>query len=69
MPKTFKTWLKENRPEVTIPEGEVPSSWFSENGLPMIVHCTCCESTMVVFSAIIDDDDYIYCSNCLDAES
>lgn len=69
MPRTFKTWFEENHPGVNIPGGDIPASWFSDNELPMIVRCSCCDTTMIVFSAIIDDDDYVYCSNCLDPES
>ena len=64
MVRTFKTWFKDNFPEIEIPKGEVPGTWFSEHNLPMVVRCTCCETTMVLFSAVIDDDDYIYCANC-----
>lgn len=61
--KTFRQWLKENYNEeivTTLLDGE----WFAERGLPMIVECTCCSTTMALPSAMIDDDDYIYCSNC-----
>ena len=63
--KIFREWLEENRPDVKIPEEkEIPMTWFDKHNLPMIVACTCCQSTMVIFSALIDDDGHIYCSNC-----
>lgn len=30
----------------------------------MIVHCTCCETTMALPHAYIDDEGYTYCTNC-----
>ena len=63
--KNFREWLKENCPEVEIPEGPIISgSWFAKNNIPMVVACTCCETTMVVTSALIDEDGQIYCSSC-----
>ena len=63
--KTFKDWLAENRPEVKIPnEKEIPMTWFNENRLPMVVACTCCTSTMVIFNAFIDDNGHTYCPSC-----
>ena len=35
-----------------------------EEDLPMIVSCSCCETTMVLPSAMVDDDGYIYCGSC-----
>ena len=35
-----------------------------EYGLPMIVRCTCCETTMALPNAYIDDEGYTYCTNC-----
>ena len=64
--KNFKSWAKENNiefPETDIINGQ----WFVDNGLPMIVKCTCCGSTMVLPSAYLDEDDYIYCSSCIGA--
>lgn len=60
--KTFKEFLKECNEEM--PQGEVNALWFEERGLPMIVSCTCCGATMALPSAMIDDDDYIYCRDC-----
>ena len=61
--KTFAEWLKENSNE-EMPKGNINGNWFAERGLPMIVHCTCCETTMALPSAYIDDEGYTYCSNC-----
>ena len=43
---------------------EINGSWFSENGLPMIVECSCCGMTMALPSAMIDDDGHCFCSSC-----
>ena len=61
--KTFDKWLKDNYGE-EMPTGSVNAAWFMERGLPMIVECTNCGTTMALPSALIDDDDYIYCSTC-----
>lgn len=64
--KNFKSWAKENNiefPETDIINGQ----WFVDNGLPMIVECTCCGSTMALPSAYLDENDYIYCSSCIGA--
>lgn len=53
----------------SIPEGNIPGSWFSENGIPMVVRCSCCEMTMASPSAWIDDDGYTYCAECADVVS
>lgn len=63
--KTFEQWFKENYNE-EMPTGNINGAWFAERGLPMIVECTCCGTTMALPSAMIDDDDYIFCSNCCD---
>lgn len=62
--KTFKTYIKENF-DLDLPKGEINGSWFGENGLPMIVSCTCCGSTMCSVSALIDDEGYTFCSSCV----
>ena len=49
---------------VEMPKGEIRGSWFSENGLPMIVECSCCGMTMVLPSAMVDDDGRCFCSLC-----
>lgn len=61
--KTFEKYIAENY-NVKLPHGTIPATWFSENGFPMVVKCTCCEMTMASPSALIDDNGYTYCVNC-----
>ena len=61
--KTAKEWIKEKR-GIEIPAGEISGEWFMENRLPMIVACSCCETTMILLSAMVDDDGYAYCGSC-----
>lgn len=61
--KIAKQWLLENM-GIEIPAGEVSAEWFIDNNLPMIVRCSCCETTMILPSAIVDDDGYVYCGSC-----
>ena len=61
--KTFKEYV-EQRLHLKVPEHDIPGTWFHENNLPMIVRCSCCDMTMALPSALIDDDDYVYCPNC-----
>lgn len=49
---------------VEMPKDNIPGSWFAENALPMIVRCHCCDTSMALPSAMIDDDGTIYCSSC-----
>lgn len=65
--KSFADYIKEHR-NLEMPHGNIPGSWFAENGLPMVVHCTCCEMTMASPSAWIDDEGYTYCSDCAGVE-
>ena len=61
--KTFEEWLKANGfPEM--PGDIVPMDWFVENGLPMIVECSCCGMSMCIANALIDDEGNVYCSSC-----
>ena len=53
---------------VSIPEGNIPGSWFAENGICMVVRCSCCGMTMASPSAWIDDDGDTYCADCADIE-
>ena len=51
--------------DIEMPWDNIPGSWFSENGLPMIVRCTCCDMTMALPSAFVDyDTDEIFCYGC-----
>lgn len=65
--KTFRNFIKEEY-GLEMPEGIIPGSWFSEHGLPMIVRCTCCNSTMSSPSALIDEEGYTYCGGCAGEE-
>lgn len=66
--KKFKDWYKEvsgkEFPSAAIHNG----NWFMERGLPLVVSCTCCESTLLLPGAYLDDEDYIYCPSCAGAE-
>lgn len=61
--KTFEQWFKENYNE-DLPAGNINGAWFAERNLPMIVECTCCATTMALPCALINDDDYVFCSCC-----
>ena len=63
MMRTAEKYIKEEM-GIEFPKGNISGSWFAEHGLPMIVSCTCCESTMALPSAMIDEDGRIYCSSC-----
>lgn len=63
MMRTAEKYIKEEM-GIEFPEGNINGSWFAEHGLPMIVSCTCCGSTMALPSAMIDEDGHIYCSSC-----
>lgn len=64
--KTFYQWYKEVSGKDISEQKTFPGEWFVERGLPMIVECTCCGSTMALPTALIDDDNYLYCSTCAD---
>lgn len=53
---------------IDIPEGNIPGEWFSKHGYPMVVRCACCEMTMAIPSAWIDDEGYTYCGDCAGIE-
>jgi len=62
---TAKQWLKEN--DIVLQEdenGAISGSEFAKYDLPMVVSCFNCEMTMVFFSALIDGDGRIFCSEC-----
>lgn len=62
--KTFQNWFKENYPNEDFPTGNINGQWFGDHGLPMIVACTCCEMTMALPSALIDEECQIFCPSC-----
>jgi hypothetical protein len=49
---------------IEMPKGQINGEWFAENDLPMVVSCTCCGSTMILPSALIDEEGHCYCSSC-----
>lgn len=49
---------------IEIPKGNISGEWFSKHGYPMVVRCSCCDMTMAIPSAYIDDEGYTYCSDC-----
>lgn len=49
---------------IEMPKGNIPGEWFSKHGYPMVVRCCCCEMTMAIPSAWIDDEGYTYCGDC-----
>lgn len=60
--KSFFDYVRERG--IDIPEKEIPGNWFSKHGYPMVVRCSCCEMTMAIPSAWIDEEGYTYCSDC-----
>lgn len=66
--QTFEQWLKVKR-NIEMPKGSVPAAWFAEQDLPMIVMCSCCEMTMALPNAYINDEGYTYCSDCAGFDS
>ena len=64
---TFRNYILSNF-GLEVPSPHIPGNWFSENGIPMIVACTCCGMTMSSPSAWIDRDGQCYCSGCAGAE-
>lgn len=64
MLKNAKRYIEEEL-HIEVLHGNINSSWFAEQGLPMVVECSCCQTTMVLFSAFVDDNTQeVYCSCC-----
>lgn len=61
--KTFKEWFEEHHTK-EYPKGNINGEWFANHGLPMIVECSCCTSTLVLPNALIDEEGNIYCTSC-----
>lgn len=53
---------------IEIPEGDISGTWFHDNGIPMVVRCTCCDMTMASPSAWVDKEGYTYCGSCCEME-
>lgn len=66
--KNFKEYVESHGYE-KVPEGNIPAVWFKRNFLPMIVQCTCCEMTMALPSAWMDDNGYTYCADCAEVSA
>jgi hypothetical protein len=62
--KSFSEYVRARG--IEIPEGNIPGSWFSKHGYPMVVRCACCDMTMALPSAWIDEDGYTFCADCAD---
>ena len=63
MLRTAEQYLREER-GLEMPTDHINGSWFAEKGLPVVVSCTCCGSTLMLPSALIDEEGYCYCSSC-----
>lgn len=61
--KSAKAFIEEDL-RIKVPQGNISGEWFAKAGIPMVVRCTCCETTMVIFSALVDDDGSCYCHDC-----
>lgn len=67
--KTFKEWYKDvTGIEPDYETAKVKLSWCKERKIPMIVSCTCCGTTMVVFDAYVDEENHTYCPSCAGVE-
>ena len=67
--KSFKEWYKSATGiEPDYETAKIKFSWCKERGLPMVVSCSCCETTMLIFNAFIDDKNYVYCPSCAGME-
>ena len=42
----------------------VSAEWFTENNLPLVVSCSCCGGTLLLPSAMIDENGTIFCQSC-----
>ena len=63
--QSFVEYWNERHPNDEYPTTEsVSGEWFASRNLPMIVACCCCEMTMALPSARIDEEGYIVCSGC-----
>lgn len=63
---TFEEWFEKYHEGEKLPYPTINGSWFVEHKLPTVVACTCCSSTMALPSALIDEDNHIYCTSCVD---
>lgn len=63
---SFRKYV-ENR-GIKMPKGEISGEWFTQHGYPMVIRCSCCDMTMAIPSAFIDDKGYTYCAFCASIE-
>jgi hypothetical protein len=61
--EAFEQYIKDEF-DIEMPEGDISGAWFAENGLPMIVACSCCEMTMASPNALVDDEGHCFCAGC-----
>lgn len=65
--KTTIEYLEEDL-GIKVPEtGTIDGTWFKDNGLPMVVSCVCCGTTMNLLSnnARVAEDGNIVCTSCI----
>jgi hypothetical protein len=53
---------------IKFPKGDITGEWFAKHSLPIVVACSCCQTTMVLPSALIDEEGQVFCRNCVDEE-
>ena len=63
--RTAQQWIKEVL-NIEMPSGKISGEWFVKNDLPIIVKCTCCESTMILPNALVNDAGETFCQDCVD---
>lgn len=51
---------------VTLPDDVWPEDLFTGLGLPLVVECTDCGTTMAFPSALVDGAGFTYCAGCAD---
>ena len=66
MMRTAKRFIKEEF-DIEMPQGDISGQWFAENRLPMIVRCCCCDTSMALPSAMLDDEGNVFCSSCAES--
>lgn len=67
--KKFKDWYKDVagvEPDYETAQNKL--LWCQERGLPVVVSCTCCEGTLLIFNAFVDEEDHTYCPSCAGVE-
>lgn len=62
MLRTMERFLKEER-GIETPE-TVTGAWLKERKLPLFVECACCETSMLIFSAMVNDEGFCFCPSC-----